>query len=164
MALLESEALVDNLMNLDLYDWLEVPNVDDVPGDTDTDVSEDDSEDSTLRDSTDDADREDIRNLFDITETDPDSDPDENKDSLTVVADTGKGIAEVGMLSRHCGAMGAPSDVVNDTVSRTLLQFPDQNMANNDPSGCRSHSSGCGLTQGGVFTTWWVPTTCKQSC
>ena len=31
-------------MGLDLYDWLEVDNMDDVPEEGDTDVSEDDGE------------------------------------------------------------------------------------------------------------------------
>ena len=55
-ALVESEAQSNKVMDLDLYDWLEVDNMDEVPGEGDTDVSEDDGEESTLRSSTDAAD------------------------------------------------------------------------------------------------------------
>ena len=37
-ALVESEALSNKEMDLDLYDWLEVDNMDEVPGEGDTDV------------------------------------------------------------------------------------------------------------------------------
>ena len=37
-ALVESEALSSKEMDLDLYDWLVVDNMDDVPGEGDTDV------------------------------------------------------------------------------------------------------------------------------
>ena len=55
-ALVESEALSNKVMDLDLYDQLEVDNMDEVPEEGDTDVSKDDGEESTLRSGTDAAD------------------------------------------------------------------------------------------------------------
>ena len=66
-----------------LYDWGGVDKMDDIPKDGETDESEDDSKDSTLRHGTDEVKSFNIQDLFDTTGADPlmDESEDEGKDS-----------------------------------------------------------------------------------
>ena len=103
-------------MDLDLQDWLEVDNVDDNPSKADTDASEDDDEDSTLRGGIDGAKEYDTGNLFDMTETDPDSNLVENKDSPGVVTTIPEGTVNIGTLSRHRETAGVHGEVIDRLV------------------------------------------------